>query len=157
MEKRSSTPIPVADTPEEDIVYPVPNSRPRESTIPEKSSEPSIPSTGKRHRGLESLERMKAQDKPRLSPYEEALQVMKEFEVRVQEREAAERKAAEERAEQEKLARETAAREQAECEALEAIRLKAERKAQERGERECRIRESRIIPASKKPSRGMDL
>ncbi|MDD5728317.1 MAG: MobF family relaxase, partial [Victivallales bacterium] len=153
MEKRSSTPVPVADTPEEDIVYPVPNPRPRESTIQGKSSDSSTLFTEKRHRGLESLERMKAQDKPRLSPYEEALQAMKEFEIRVQER-----KAAEERAVQEKLAQETAAREQAEREAAEVIRLEAERKTREREERERRIKESRTTPTvSKKPSRGMDL
>ncbi|MFA6716081.1 MAG: AAA family ATPase, partial [Victivallaceae bacterium] len=153
IEKRSSTPVPVEDTPEEYIVYPVPNPRPRESIIPEKSSEPSIPSTGKRHRGLESLEIMKAQDKPRLSPYEEALRTMDEFEIRVQEREAAERKTAEERAVQEKLAQETAAREQAEREAAEAARLEAEREERSRKAAELRAAQAK----KKKPSRGMDL
>ncbi|MDD5596568.1 MAG: hypothetical protein PHV82_01405 [Victivallaceae bacterium] len=94
-----------------------------------------------------------AQSKRRLSAYEEALQIKKEYEIRFQELKAAELKAAAERAEQEKLAQEIAAREQAEREAAEAARLEAERK-----ERLHKAAELRAAQAKKKkPSRGMDL
>ncbi len=155
MEKRNSTPVKKKPV-KEDIVYPIPNPKPRESSVSKPVSDTPVPFTGKQHRGLESLERMKAQEKPQMSPYEEALQKMKEFKIRAQEHKEAERKAAEERAEQEKLARETAAREQAEREAAEAVRLEAERKAAE--ERLRKDAELRAAQAKKKtPSRGMDL
>ena len=148
MEELDSTPPPVEKTPAEDIVYPVPNPKPRESSISKTVSDSSIPSAGKRHRGLESLAKMNMEQETELSPYQKALRAMKEFDVRVQEYEAAERKAAEERAEQEKLARETAAREQTERETAEAARLEAEHK--ERLHKAAQAKK-------KKPSRGMDL